>query len=99
MNSGVFPDGVGPYFSPYSVIQLRIPIDVAQQTELEMESSEFQFNIFCVFVWGGGFFPKLLCVFVKAWLFPHLYRPPEFPGLFCHLRSVECGRAGQSVSE
>lgn len=69
MNSGVFLS-VGPYFSPYSVIQLRIPIDVAQQTELEMESPEFQFNILCVFVWGGGFFPKLLRVFVKAWLFP-----------------------------
>lgn len=63
MNSGVFPDGVGPYFSPYSVIQLRISIDVAQQTELEMESPEFQFNIFCVFVWGGGF-SQSFCVYL-----------------------------------
>lgn len=50
MNSGVFPDGVGPYFSPYSVFQLRIPIDFAQQTELEME-------------WGGGF-SQSFCVYL-----------------------------------
>lgn len=56
------PDGVGPYFSPYSVFQLRMPIDVAQQTELEMESPEFQFNIFA-FLCGEGV-SQSVCVYL-----------------------------------